>query len=43
MRKYTAPVMKGKKEKEKPTKINEKGQIDYSDNFAIKLHSNNKD
>ena len=43
MVKYIPPLMKGKKDKEKPAKINDKGQIDFSDNFAMKLHTHDEE
>lgn len=44
MRRYIPPILKGKKEKEKPTtKIDAKGEIDFSENFAMRLHTRRLD
>jgi hypothetical protein len=45
MRRYVPPILKGKKiEKDEPkVKLKENGQLDFSENFAIKLHTRRED
>ena len=42
MRKYVPPLLKGKKEKP-PVKFNGQGEIDYSENFLMQLHTGERD
>jgi hypothetical protein len=44
MHRYVDPLLKGRKEKEKPpAKLNKDGKLDFSENFAMKLHTRRED
>lgn len=44
MHRYVDPLLKGRKEKEKPAqKLNKDGKVDYSENFAMKLHNRSEE
>lgn len=44
MHRYVDPLLKGRKEKEKPpAKLNKEGKLDFSENFPMKLHTRRED